>query len=311
MVGRALLRRLLAEESWTKIGAVHFRDHTGLPANARLEWVRANLMHYEACQRVAEGYRYAIMGAATTSGSLGVLLEPWRSINDNVIMNSRMLEAFQNKGVQRVIFISSGTVYPEIDGVIREDQLDLNADPYQSHMGVAWGIRFIEKLCQFCRDRFGMEIIIVRASNIYGPYSTFDPVRSNVIPALIRKAVDQMDPYEVWGSPYVERDFLYVDDFADVVLRLLGAEHIKFGIFNVGMGQQTSVGKIVEYILEAAGHSPSEVRYTSKAPDTIRTRILDCSRIKAAVHWVPSHTMKEGIGETAEWWRSNRKLWEK
>lgn len=156
-----------------------------------------------------------------------------------------------------------------------------------------------------------METLIVRAANVYGPYATFDPRRSNVVPALIRKAVEKMDPFEVLGSPDVVRDVIYSDDFAEAVVRLLEAAEIKFDVFNVGSGTKTSVGEMVDHALTAAGHVPSQVRWTSNAPGTIAFRGLDCSKIRASLGWVAGRTVREGIRQTTRWWIENRNEWSK
>ncbi len=66
-----------------------------------------------------------------------------------------------------------------------------------------------------------MEIVLVRAANVFGPYARFDPSTSNFLPALIRKAVERLDPFPVWGSPDVVRDVIYSADFASDCVGLL------------------------------------------------------------------------------------------
>jgi GDP-L-fucose synthase len=172
-------------------------------------------------------------------------------------------------------------------------------------------MRFTEKLCRFWHEKTGMETVIARAANVFGPYAAFDPQHSNVIPALIRKSVDRMDPFEVWGSPSVVRDVIYSEDLADCVSRLLEAESIKFDVFNVGTGKTTTVGDIVGYCLAAAGHCPGEVRYVSGAPQSVQIRRLDCSKIHRVLSWNPRHSVEEGIRRTTRWWQESRHAWNK
>ncbi len=311
MVGRAVVGALLTRIPQARIRAVHFRNDCLLQQDPRIEWVGADLQSPEGCERVAAGCQVAVMAAARTSGSRGMSQEPWKALNENAIMNTRLLEALHFSGVRRLLFIGTASVYPEVSGLIREDQLDWNKDPHRAHFGVGWAMRFSEKLCRFWHDTTGLEATIVRSANVFGPFAAFDPEVSNVIPALIRKAVDRMDPFEVWGSPSVVRDVIYSEDFADAVVGLLSQEDIKFDVFNVGMGKGTTVGEMVSYVLKAAAHAPSEVKYVSQAPSTIEARALDCSKIRSFLSWTPKFSVEEGIARTTKWWEESRNGWKK
>ncbi|MBM3298686.1 MAG: NAD-dependent epimerase/dehydratase family protein, partial [Deltaproteobacteria bacterium] len=242
MVGRSVLGALLKRFPSAHLRAVHYRTDTDLPVHPRIEWVRADLRSRDYCRRVAASCHWAVLAAAHTSGSRGQAAEPWKALDDNAVMNTHLLEALHFAGVRRVVCIGTASVYQDIEGAIREDELDWNQDPHPTHFGVGWAMRFTEKLCRFWHEKTGMETVIVRAANVFGPYAAFDPQHSNVIPALIRKSVDRMDPFEVWGSPSVARDVIYSEDFADCVSLLLDAESIKFDVFNVGAGKVTTVG---------------------------------------------------------------------
>ena len=162
------------------------------------------------------------------------------------------------------------------------------------------------------RTRNWSEIMVIaRAANIFGPYARFDPKRANFIPALVRKAVDKMEPFEVWGNPAVTRDVIYVDDFADAICALLTAEALPWGVFNVGSGEPTTVGQVVQWVLAGAGHRPKQITYTESGPTTIPFRLLDCSRIQEAVGWKPALTVEDGVKRTIRWWMENRNWWRK
>ena len=156
----------------------------------------------------------------------------------------------------------------------------------------------------------GMDVKVLRAANIYGPRAPFDPDRSNFVPALIRKAVDRMDPFEVWGSPDVTRDIIFSEDFASAVLAVLTSE-TSHDTFNVASGETVTVGEVVEHALRAAGHVPDEIRYIGDAPQTIRHRSLDISRIQAETGWKPRVSPEEGILLTSQWWDANKETWKK
>ena len=208
------------------------------------------------------------MLAAAESGGIRMLSqEPWRQVRPNLVLAATFLEALHDAGVRRAVFIGSATCYQPFDGAIREDQLDWNQDPSPETFGVGWVMRTAEKLCEFWGQSAGLDVVRVRAANIYGPRARFDPARSNFIPALIRKAADRLDPLEVWGSPDVTRDVIYSGDFGETIARLLEVEETGGEVFNVGSGRGVSVGEVVKAVLRVAGCERTRVVYTGQRAD--------------------------------------------
>ena len=310
LAGTGLIQHILKGGRSVKIlGTYH-----GIPPfcrSDRIEYVRADLTKKEDCRQVAKGCDAAILAAANTGGAGAAQAEPWRQVTDNLAMDAFLLEAMHFAGVRRVIYISSATVYQEFDGFIKEDQLDWNQEPHASYAGVGWAKRSAEKICQFWHIKYDMEIIVVRAANIYGPFAKFDPQNSNFIPAIIRKAVEKLDPFEVWGNGEVTRDVIYVEDFANAVLRLLKRTDIKFDIFNLGAGVTTTVGEVVRLALKCSGHHPEKVMYTAAKPATIKSRALDCRKIKEVTGCEPAVSLEQGIQQTTRWWLENKNWWRK
>src|SRR3989338_2151456 len=251
------------------------------------------------------------MAASYSAGSKMMTTQPWLFINDNIIMTAQMFEAFFHEKVKRVIYIGTATVYQELEGFIKEDDIDFNKDPHLAYLGVAWISRFLEKLGLFWNQKTGMEVINVRSSNIFGPYANFNPSTSYFIPAIIRKACEKMDPFEVWGSPDVTRDVLYSEDFAAAIIALLNSTDIKFDAFNIGSGLKTTVGDVVNWSIKHSGHTPSSVHYDLSKPSTIKFRALDVSKIKKVTGWKPVYSIEEGIIKTIESCNKNKETWKK
>lgn len=310
LAGTSIMQYLLKEFPDTRIRAPWHSTEPFIK-HERVEYVRGDLTSPEDCSRMVKGCDSAVMAAAYTAGAQVMNAEPWKYVNANLAMNSRMLEAFHYEGVNRVVFIGSSTLYQEFEGYIREDELDLNQDPHQAYYGIGWVMRYIEKLCRFWHEKAGMEVAIVRAANIFGPYAKFDPETSNFIPAIIRKAVEGMDPFEVWGSPEVTRDVVYSDDFARAVVMALCNDLTKYDIFNIGSGVKTTVGDVVEWALKYSGHKPSELKYASQRPTTIKFRALDCSKARDVLGWEPGNSPEQGVKKTTEWWMNNRSSWKR
>lgn len=311
VAGSSIMKYILDNYPKTNIRAAYYQHTKPFVEHERVEYVHGDLKSQEDCKNMVKWCDCAIMAAANTAGSNVIVSQPWKHVNDNLIMNAQMLEAFHFGKIKRVVYIGSATLYPEFEGHIKEEHLDLNKDPHPAYFGFGWVVRFTEKLCRFWHDKYGTQVAIARATNIFGPYAKFDPATSNFIPAIIRKAVDKMDPFEVWGSPDVTRDVIYSEDFGRAIVMMMDNDKIKFDTFNIGSGVRTTVGEVVEWSLKYAKHRPSEIKYRSDKPTTIKFRALDCSKAKEILGWQPKYTIEEGVMKTTEWWIENRRWWKK
>jgi len=310
LVGSAIIQYLLKNYSNIQIKGAY---NTTLPfiKDNRISYIQADLTKKEDCRKAVHGCNFAIMAASLSAGAKDALSSPYRQLTDNIVMDTMLLESLYFEGIKRVVYLSSATVYQEFDGYIKENDIDLNKEPHPSYKGVGWAKRSAEKFCQFWHDKYGMEIIIARCANIYGPYAKFNPEVSNFIPALIRKAVDKLDPFEVWGSPLVERDVIYSEDMARAVLLLLVNNDIKCDILNLGYGKTVTVNQVVEFALKYANHQTGKVVFTKKDCETIKVRALDCSKIKQLLNWSPIISLENGIKLTTQWWIQNKEIWKK
>lgn len=310
MAGTSIMRAILDNCPAVKIRA---SLHNTVPAinDPRVEYIKADLRSVEDCRRVACGCDCAIMAASYAGGAGFTRSFPWEHMKENLLMNLQILEAVRLENVRRLVFIGSAALYQEFSGSIKEEELDFNKDPHEGYFGFAWAMRLVEKLCQFLHSKYAIEIVMVRAANIFGPYDKFNPASSNFIPALVRKAVDKMDPFEVWGSPDVTRDVIYADDFARAILMLMDTESIKFDVFNLGSGVKTTVGDVVEWAIKYSGYKPSAVKYIQDKPANIKFRALDCAKIQKTLGWSPQYSIEEGVKKTVEWWSSNKDTWKR
>jgi len=309
LAGSGAVRALLAASSSVR-QRVSFRSRCGaFVDDPRVEYVEADLTDPAQCRTLATGCDAAVMAAAFTAGAQSSRDEPWRQVTENVVMDARLLEAFHHEGVRRVVYVSTASVYQDFDGFIREDQLDWNRDPPTAYAGVGWAKRYGEKACQFWHHSTGMQVLIARLANVFGPFAKFAPQHSHFIAATIRKAVDRLDPFEVWGSPSVVRDVLYADDFGRAVVAMLNATDTAFDVFNIGSGRQTTVGEVVEWSLRHAGHHPSRLTFGETGAATIPFRALDCGKARAVLGWQPSVDIEDGVRQTIAWWRDNKETW--
>lgn len=310
MTGSAVAKRILEEMPEVRIRGTWYGTRPTF-MNARLEYVQADLTLREDCVRAVAGCSMAVLAAAVTGGAAAAASSPQDQLTDNLVMDALLLEAAHAAGVRRIVYLSSATVYPESKKRIRERDMDWNKDPPKAHFGVGWAKRSAEKLCEFWAQKTGMAVTVLRCSNIYGPCARFQPGQSNFIPALIRKAVDKMDPFEVWGNAGVLRDVLYVDDAASAIVSLLKRRQPLTGTFNLCYGNSVSVRDVVNWTLQAAGHTPRRVLYKATGPTTASVRKFDGSRLRKATGWMPDVAPQEGIERTTHWWVENKGWWPK
>src|SRR4030042_4463172 len=220
--------------------------------------------------------KYVFHCAAHTSGAREMATNPVAQITTNVFMNSLLLDTAARNGVNKFLFVSSSALYPELDTPLMEDEAFIG-DPPGNYFGPGWMKRYTEKLAEFYYKWYGMKVVIIRPSNIYGPFSSFDLEHSHVLPALIRRFVEKQDPIEVWGTPDVVRDFIYVDDFARGAL--MGFEKTSdFGVYHIASGHLNTIGEAVDAIKEITDYK-GKITYNASKPMTIRQRKI--STVKA------------------------------
>ena len=149
-----------------------------------------------------------------------------------------------------------------------------------------------------------LKIALGRGTAMYGPYDNFNPKTCHVIPALINRVLGGEDPFVVWGTADVVRDFLYVRDVVDGALLVLEkGESMK--PYNIGAGTAITVGDIVDSVLRATNKNPKVV-YDETKPTTIPFRMVSTERIRTELGFEPKWTFEEGIKKTVDWYVDNR-----
>ncbi len=295
LVGTNLVKRLLAS------GAEVLASYHLKPAAVKGEYRKFDFTDFKDCMEATSDMDYVVISAAQTYGSKIMKENPTASILANLKIYAGLLEASSLNGVEKVLVISSSTVYQESDHPVKEHELDMNKPPYPLYFGVGWVNRYVEQLAAFYWKTHGMKIGIVRPPGIYGPYDKFDEEKSNVLPALIRRALKREEPFVVWGDGNAVRDFLYVEDLVDDLLDVL-ENYCVCDPVNVGSGRGVTVRGAVQVILEACGHEATPI-YDETKPSGIPYRVLDLSKFEAVFGKKERTPFKDGISRTVEWLR--------
>jgi GDP-L-fucose synthase len=308
MAGSAVVRAL-SRFGGFNIKVVSRSDRL-LGLNNRLfEIKQFDLLEPNGLENPFEGAEAAVLCAAETVGAGGGNKHNVDQflVNSQIDLNSLSLAA--KAGVKKVVYVGTASSYQDHVGYISEDELVWEKSPNISHFGVGWSKRVAEQFCSLLHQEKGIEFAILRLANIYGPLAKFDSKTSNFIPALVRKAVDKLDPFPVWGSADVKRDILYVDDFATAVIRCLCKSELGLTVLNIGSGKVVSVGEVVDFVLKAAGHNPKKIEYQHARKSPLLFRGLDCNKAEKELGWVSTTSVEIGVRKITEWWIENRETW--
>ena len=260
-----------------------------------------DLFKLDDCIKLLEGADYVIhCGGYITNPSevrtnIQVLLH-------NINSTANVLEASAKCGLKGFLDINSSTGYPDRRYPITEDEY-WEDEPHEAYFGYGWMRRYREKLMEFVSGFSGLKIALSRGTAMYGPHDNFNPKTCHVIPALINRVLSGEDPFVVWGTPDVVRDFLYVRDVIDGALLVLEKGE-SMRPYNLGAGTAVTVSDIVDAVLKATGKSP-KVIYDETKPTTIPFRMVSTKRIESELGFKPTYTFKEGIEKTINWYLEN------
>ena len=217
LIGTNLALRLTREKARLRLTTHEKPLQTTFP-NA--EVMKLDLRRAEDCARAVEGMDYVFICAAHTSGAAVIRATPLAHITPNVLINTLLLDAAYKAKVAKVCFISTGAIYPPTGARPVTESEAFDGDPHESYYAAGWMKRYAEILCRTYSEKISspMPTVVVRPSNIFGPYDKFDFATSHVTAALIRRVIERHAPLEVWGTGNDIRDLVYVDDFIDGLL---------------------------------------------------------------------------------------------
>ncbi|HLA08990.1 MAG TPA: GDP-L-fucose synthase [Pyrinomonadaceae bacterium] len=249
-----------------------------------------------------------VIHLAAVVGGIGYNKQnPGRFFYDNLMMGAHLIEESRLQGVKKFVGVGTVCAYPKFTPVpFREEDL-WNGYPEETNAPYGLAKKMMLVQLQAYRNQYGFNGIFLLPANLYGPGDNFDLETSHVIPALIRKSVEakRVDaPFiEVWGSGNVSREFLYVEDCAEAIVRAAekynGSEAV-----NIGNGQEVWIRDLVATIMELTGFQ-GEVDWKHNKPDGQPRRQLDTTRAFEEFGFRASTSLKEGLKKTIDWFLSN------
>jgi len=232
---------------------------------------------------------------------------PGKFFYDNLMMGVQLIEQSRLHGVKK--FLATGTVcaYPKFTPVpFKEDDL-WNGYPEETNAPYGLAKKMMLVQSQAYREQYGFNSIFLLPVNMYGPGDNFDLETSHVIPALIRKCVEarrhQRDFIQVWGSGTASREFLYVEDCAEGIVKA-AAVYDEGEPVNLGNGREVVIRDLVEMIARLTGFN-GEIRWQSDKPDGQPRRQLDTRRAFEKFGFQAETSLEDGLQRTIAWYESN------
>jgi UDP-glucose 4-epimerase len=223
----------------------------------------------------------------------------------NMILDQLILEEAYKAGVERFCYASSACVYPvylqEEKGssyLLKEE----DADPFVRGKAFAdleygWAKLMGEMALRAYHRQYGMKTAAVRIFTAYGPREN----ETHAIIALIAKAFIQMDPYEIWGTGEQDRNFTYVEDIVNALIR--AAEVIEDGsAVNAGREDRITINQAAELIFDIIGWRPRQIKYDLSKPEGVSSRAADLTKARKLLGWEPRVSYREGFRRTIEWY---------
>jgi GDP-D-mannose 3',5'-epimerase len=298
-IGHHLVKHLVSEGHWVRGVDV---KHPEYEASLAHEFETLDLRRFDNCLIATQGID-EIYHLAADMGGIGYITAFHADIARNDTMtNVHMLEAARLNGASRFLFSSSACIYPqylqkspEVTPLREEDAYP--ADPEE---GYGWEKLFMEKLCQYYLEDYGLETRAVRFHNVYGPLGTYEGGKEKAPAAICRKVAlaRDRDEIEVWGDGQQTRSFMYVDDCVEGIYRIMRSDHPH--PLNLGTDEMVTVNELVDQVAEVAGKRIIK-RHDLSKPQGVRGRNSDNTKLRLALGWEPQIPLREGLVPTYQW----------
>jgi GDP-L-fucose synthase len=300
LVGSAIVRRLQA--------AGHRQLITRTHAELDLTDEAATRAFFQA-----ERPEFVFLAAAKVGGIVANNSFPAEFIRDNLAIQTHVIHAAWQTGVQRLLFLGSSCIYPKLapqpmkESCLLTGALEPTNRPYA--LAKIAGI----EMCWSYNRQYGTRYLAAMPTNLYGPGDNYHPTHSHVIPGLLRKfheaRVRGDEAVAVWGTGTPRREFLYSDDMADACIflmnlpeerytALLGSDESVSGRFepplvNIGVGEDVTIAELAALVARVVGYA-GRIEYDRSKPDGTPRKLMDVGLINAA-GWKASTALEDGL----------------
>ena len=263
----------------------------------------ADLERLEACHESVNGVEQ-VFNLAADMGGMGFIENNKALCMMSVLINTHLLQASHEADVTRFFFSSSACVYaagkqvdPNVTALTESD-----AYPAMPEDGYGWEKLFSERMCRHFREDYGLETRVARYHNVYGPHGTWRGGREKAPAAICRKVAEAVrsgnHEIEVWGDGLQTRSFMYIDDCVQGTIDIMNSDILE--PINLGSAELISINDLTDMVAKIA--EIEIVRsHDLSAPQGVRGRNSDNTRIQSLLGWEPSIPLDTGMRATYEW----------
>lgn len=268
-----------------------------------VENLQLDLQRRDACDTSLKDAS-VVYNLAADMGGMGFIENNKALCMLSVLINTHLLMAAKESGVQRFFYSSSACVYnadkqrdPNVTALKEAD-----AYPAMPEDGYGWEKLFSERMCRHFREDFGIVTRVARFHNVYGPHGTWDGGREKAPAAVCRKVIQAKlsgkHEIEIWGDGKQTRSFMYIDDCLKGVQAILASDIIE--PINLGSSELVTINQLVDIVEDIAGIKLKR-SYNLKAPKGVNGRNSDNTMIKKYLGWEPCVRLRDGMEKTYQW----------
>ena len=304
-IGHHLVKDLVNKGYWVRGVDIKRPEYEPSPAH---EFELLDLRRFDNCLIATRGISEIYHLAAEMGGIGYITAFHAESARNSSMINIHMLEAARLNEVDRFLFSSSACVYPQY---LQESPKVANLkeeDAYPADPEEGYGTEklFMEELCRYFYEDYGIDTRVVRFHNVYGPLGTYEGGREKAPAAICRKVALAPDggEIEVWGDGEQTRSFMYIDDCVEGIYRIMRSDYPH--PLNLGTDELVTVNQLVDSVAEVAGKHIIRQHDLSK-PQGVRGRNSDNTKLRQVLDWEPQMPLREGLVPTYGWIESELK----
>jgi len=268
-----------------------------------VESIQLDLSQRDECYRAVRDAQ-DVYNLAADMGGMGFIENNRALCMLSVLINTHLIMAARDLGAERYFFASSACVYAadkqtsaNVTALAEED-----AYPAMAEDGYGWEKLFSERMCRHFREDFGLHTRVARYHNVYGPGGTYFGGREKAPAAICRKVAEAhlsgRHEIEIWGDGNQTRSFTYIDDCTHGTLAIMSSDIVE--PINLGSSEMVSINGLVDIVEDVAGIKLKR-QYDLSAPQGVRGRNSDNTRILRCLGWQPTISLRHGLERTYAW----------
>jgi UDP-glucose 4-epimerase len=268
-------------------------DQFQTPPGKRLRLVVGDIQDEKLSQAASSGIE-AVIHLAANTGVIPSIENPRADCMANVIGTFNYLDASRTNGVKRFVLASSGAPLGEQIPPIHEEMVPHPISPYGASKLCG------EAYCSAYYGSFGLETVVLRFGNVYGPYSSH---KGSVVAKFIKHILAE-EPLTIYGDGNQTRDFVFVEDLASAILAALEKPGIGGQVFQIATHKEHTVGEVAEELNSLAQRHlgrASRIVYEKERKGEVRRNYSDIGKARRMLGFEPKHDLKQGLEKTFLW----------